>query len=453
VALVLPVIGGLVGLAYAIPLLVKDAAKQGPLAATGTAARALPRDTGADRAPTVGETYPHGRTQSPLTTAVAARLREIAARGERNPRVFSKVGASATVNRNYLRCFAGDDVDLAGREHLRETLEHFRAGEPDPFRRVSDSATVGWHAGRAVWGRPAPINLEIRHADPRFAVVMYGTNDIELGRPEQYAELLLRLVHMIERRGVVPILSTIMPRDDDPEADEVVALYNAVVRGVAQWRRLPMIDYHRELSRLPDHGLASDRLHPNVHFVDGDPRGCDFTPLGLTHGYNIRNLITLEALDRSRRVLLEGEPPPDRPATAPTGRGTFADPIAAALPFAHASDTRRAAQDAVDDYPGCDADQDESGPEVVYRVALDEPAEITAMVVTEGRADVDLHVMTPSDGDPTCAARADGMLTVDLDAGEHFFVVDTFVDNDGDAHAGEYLFVAARTDRPSDPSE
>ena len=462
-ALVLPVIGGFlqlggyVGLAHATPLLSKDAAKQGPFAANRTAARALTRDTGADRAPTVGETYPHGRTQSPLTTAVAARLRAIAARGERNPHVFSKVGASATVNRNYLRCFAGDDVDLAGRDHLRATLEHFRAGQPNPFLRRSEAATVGWHAGRAVWGRHPPLNLEVRHVDPRFAVVMYGTNDIELGRPEQYAELMLRLTHMLERRGVVPILSTIMPRDDDPDADEVVSLYNAIVRGIAQLRRLPMIDYHRELARLPDHGLASDRLHPNVHFDDGDPRGCDFSDLGLTHGYNLRNLITLEALDRARRVLLEGEGPLDAPAAAPSGRGTFADPIQAQLPFAHASDTRRAAQDAVDEYRGCDADQDESGPEVVYRVHLDEPAEITAMVVTEGAVDVDLHVMHAVDGAPACEARADGMLTVDLDAGEHWFVVDTFVsqggvDQDATEHAGEFLFVAARTDRPSDPT-
>ncbi|MEQ9648998.1 MAG: hypothetical protein RLO52_26125 [Sandaracinaceae bacterium] len=79
------------------------------------------------------------------------------------------------------------------------------------------------------------------------------------------------------------------------------------------------------------------------------------------------------------------------------------------------------------------------------------------MVVTEGAVDVDLHFMHAVDGAPACEARADGMLTVDLDAGDHWFVVDTFVsqggvDQDATEHAGEFLFAAARTDRPSDPT-
>lgn len=438
-----------VGFAEATPAHTKDD-KQGPeLAATRAMARAMNRDSD-PRAPTVGETYPVGTTQSPMTPSVAAHLRELMERGDLEPNVFSKVGASATVNRNFLRCFAGPNVDLAGRDHLRDTLEHFRRGSPNPFLRQSESATVGWHAGRAVWGSPSPLADEVRRADPRFAVVMYGTNDIELNRPLQYAELMTRLVRMLEVRGVIPVLTTIMPRDDDDDADRVVRLYNAVVRGVAQRHRVPMIDYYRELAALPDHGLASDRLHPNVHFAGGHPRACDFGAEGLEHGYNIRNLRTLEALDRLRHVVLEGEEPPDRAAPPPSGAGSIADPIEMALPFAHAGDTSRSPHALLDEYAACDADQDESGPEYVYHLELDEPAQVVAMAVDEDDVDVDLHVMRLGPRGPECVARNDSTLEIELDAGDHYFVVDTYVNGDGDPQAGEFMFVAARTDLPSD---
>ena len=449
----LPVIAVLllssVGLAEANPRRTKDD-KRGPeLAATRAMARAVNPDT-RTRAPTVGETYPHGTTQSPLTPGVAAHLRELASRAERSANVFSKVGASATVNRNFLRCFAGADVDLAGREHLRDTIAFFNRGSPNPFLRQSESATVGWHAGRAVWGSPSPLADEIRHADPRFAVVMYGTNDIELDRPLQYAELMTRLVSMLEARGVIPLLTTIMPRDDDDEADRVVRLYNAVVRGVAQRHRVPMVDYHRELAVLSDHGLASDELHPNVHFVDGAPRGCDFSPVGLEHGYNVRNLITVTALDRLRRVVLEGDDAPDEATSPPSGDGSLGDPIEMALPFSHAGDTSRSPHRLLDAYAACGADQDESGPEYVYHLRLDEPARVRAMAVDEDDVDVDLHVVELGPRGPRCVARDDASIEVELDAGDHYFVVDTYVNGDGDEQAGEFMFVAARTDLPSD---
>ena len=201
-------------------------AQQRELAVARTALRAAaPSPPG----PTVGVVYPRDRTLSPLSEPVARHLRAVARRRAQHDNVFSKVGASATVNRNFLRCFSGPHVELAGREGLRGTIDFFADGDPatgwqDPFRRRSESATVGWHAGRAVWGSPAPLVTEVRHADPRFAVVMYGTNDIEQRQPHRYAELMVRLVGMLEARGIIPILTTIMPRDDDPRIGRTKAL-------------------------------------------------------------------------------------------------------------------------------------------------------------------------------------------------------------------------------------
>jgi len=413
------------------------------------AAQDSARDTsrGEARAPTIGAIYPTGQTQSPLTPAVVRRLRALTERSDLDDDEFMKVGASATVNRNFLRCFSGPRVEWGPHEELETTRAFFdHDGGHNPFLRDSLSATVGWHAGRAIWGDPPPMVQEARETDARFAIVMYGTNDIELGRPHLYASLMGRLVRMLTIRGVIPVLTTIMPRDDDEDSDRWVSLYNAVVRGIAQSEQVPLIDYHRELAALPDHGLASDGIHPNVRFVRHHPRGCEFDARGLRYGYNIRNLVTLRALDRLRRHVLDGEPAPDPAAAPPPGRGSRTDPIRIdALPFSHASDTSRSPHRAIDRY-GC-GDQDESGPEVVYRLDVAEPMEAYALVTDAHGADVDLHVLR----DGECVDRANEYLALTLEPGTYDFAIDTFVSNDGEERAGRYLFVVGRTDQPSDP--
>ncbi len=400
------------------------------------------------RAPTVGARYPTGRTHSPLTPAVLARLRAQLERGDLRPDAFAKIGASATVNRNYLHCFDGDAVRLGEHEGLRETLRFFArpAEGPRSFSRRSQAAEVGWHAGRAIWGNPPPAVREVRDIDPRFALVMYGTNDIELGRPHLYATLMDRLVRALTVRGVIPLVSTIMPRDDDPEADRWVPLYNAVLRGLAQMHQIPLVDFHRELAPLPRHGLARDGVHPRALFVDGHATPCDLTERGLAHGYNVRNLLALQTLDRMRRHVLEGAPADDAAAPPLAGAGSFADPLRIdALPFAHASDTSRSPFSQRDSY-GCGT-QDESGPEVVYRLDLDEPATVHAVLLETHGVDVDLHVLREGE----CVARGDRQLTVELEPGTHQLAVDSFTDPRGRARAGTYLLALARIDRPSVP--
>lgn len=400
------------------------------------------------RAPTpvVGAVYPHDGGLSPITRSVAARIRAIAARNDSmHDDRFSKIGASATVNRNFMRCFAGDHVRLGQHTELAASIAHFNRASRRSFRRQSLAATVGWHAGRAVWGgERSPLAQEIRDHDPRFALVMYGTNDLELNRPTLYASLMHRLAKMLIVRGTVPLLSTIMPRDDDPEADRYVTLYNAVVRAVAQHQRIPMLDFHAALAELPDHGLARDGVHPNVMFdANGDPRGCDFTERGLRHGYNRRNLLAMTALDAARRAL-DGTLELERPAPRPVGDGTFTQPIEAALPFSTVGDTSRSASSVRESYPEC-GDQPEGGPEVVYGVHLDEPARIYALATSTHGVDVDVHVI---DEEGECLARADEGVEVELPEGDFRVVVDTYGD-DADL-AGRYTLAIARTDLPSD---
>lgn len=388
------------------------------------------------------EVYPTDRTLSPITPHVAANLRAIAARSTMQEDVFAKIGASATVSINFMHCFAGPEVDLDGRDELAATVAHFAAGDAagtDPYQRDSLSATVGWSAGMAIAGDPSPLEQELAAISPRFAVIMYGTNDIQLMNPYSYGANLLAIADQLMAAGVIPLFTTVMPRDDSAAADAVVPLYNMVVRAVAQARQVPLIDFHRELAPLPDHGLGADDLHPSV-YRNPSALPCDFTAAGLTAGYNLRNLITIQTLDRARRVVIDGEDPPDAPLRTITGAGSLADPVAIdALPFSDVRDTRTAIDDAIDLYDGCAASQDESGREHYYRFEVTAPRRVRAVVVDHGGADIDVHLLGGTTG-ADCIARDHRQVIADLEPGTYYFVLDSFASG-GVAQEGEYLFI------------
>lgn len=432
-----------------------SAAKQGPqvlhaVQSGGSSGRA-------PTAPSVGERYPHGRLHSPVTADVAARWRALATREGLHRNVVAKIGASATENLNFLRCLGGSGVAWGEHGRLADTLAFFneddgRPGWTNPFRRVSLSAKVGWHAGRAIRGRRPALSREVRAVDPQYAVVLYGTNDLGLRRPYRYARNMRQVVHMLEVRGVIPIMTTIMPRDDSPRYDKRVGLYNAVVRSLAQARRLPLIDFHHALSRLPDHGLARDGVHPRAMMVDGRPRACVFTEDGLRHGHNLRNLLTLETLDQLRRVVVLGEDAPDRRAPPLPGRGSAASPFAIdRLPFSHAGDTLASPHRDMVRHDGCDGGEQETASEYVYRMELQVDARVYGLVTAERGVDVDLYLLRREEDGWRCVRRSDEWMERRLTAGSYRWVVDTPLDRRGRARPGEFRFVVARTDRPSDP--
>ena len=349
------------------------------------------------------------------------------------------MGASATASTSFLHCFAGPDVDLAGRP-FAATIDWFNAGAPNPFTRESLAAVPGRSAGWALDGDPSPVEQELTALDPRFAVVMYGTNDLQLRDLEGYANHLLTLADTLLAEGVIPIFSSIMPRDDDAEADSRVPHYNLVARGVAQGRQVPFVDLHQALVALPDHGIGPDGIHPTTWRDDGRSQACDFTEDGLTAGYNWRNLLTITALHGLVESVLQDAPAPDPPAPLRPETGGPDDPIAMTLPFTDLGTTTPSPHDALDTYPGCNAAQDESGPERIYRLVLDRPQVVRAWVFDQGDVDIDLHLLSdPHDAD-SCISRAHREITAPLEAGTWYFVLDSFVSG-GRARAGEYLFV------------
>src|SRR4029079_7772072 len=124
------------------------------------------------------------------------------------------------------------------------------------FDRTSLSATIGWSAFSPLQGMPTPLQQELDAAQPRYATVMFGTNDVGFGDTHMFGRNMFTLIDAIASQGVVPIISSVPPRDDSASIDAWVPRYNLVARGIAQARKVPFIDLHRELLNVPAHGLG-----------------------------------------------------------------------------------------------------------------------------------------------------------------------------------------------------
>ncbi len=393
--------------------------------------------------------YPAARDHSPLTEFVAANLRAIAAKDlSRKVNVFAKIGDSNTVNPNYAACYAGASVDLSTRSALQPTLTHFKAGvagTTTPFDRTTQAAVVGWSASAALAGSPSPLEKEIDAISPRFGTVMFGTNDIGdgTGNVFNFGRNMFSIADQMIAKGVVPILSSIPPRDDatQPNAAPRVPSFNAVIRGLAQARQVPFVDLNRGLLPIPSHGIGSDGLHLNV-YSSGGAKGCVLTPAALQFGHNVRNALLLESLDRSLQAV-QGQTAPDVTAPSRTGQGSAANPFEIdAFPFTDLRDTSKFGSTAINSYPGCASAADESGREVFYKLTVTAATAVRIFVVSLGTADIDVHLLNGAATGAACTIRNDREIATTLQPGTWFLSLDTYAT--GGVKAGEYLLVVLK---------
>lgn len=403
----------------------------------------------------VPELYPADRTLSPLTAYIVDNLRDIAARApDRQNDVFAKVGDAATMSINFMHCF--DDgyanprpeqepgnIDLDGRDDLEDTIALFRDGDAagaNPYNRTSMAAAVGWQADAVLGEPPNPLSDEYQAIDPRFSVILFGANDIDDDDIDAFGSSMLDIADQSIENGVIPIFTSTLPRADDLAIAARVPAYNAVVRGVAQARQVPFIDLYRDLASLEGQGLGPDGVHPSVYRSDDQNRACVFDAQGLQHGYNARNLLTIQTLDRLRRAVLADEDAPDVFERTTQGAGTANEPfVIDGLPFTHVANTGDSDSRNIDLYDGCQANQNESGAEIVYRFEVQRATRIRAAVIDRGMTDIDVHLLQGSVEGTSCIARAHQVFTADVKPGTHYFSLDTFVGSGGE-QSGEYLF-------------
>ncbi len=412
-----------------------DAGETGADALTDDARADAPGEPDAGSAPgTV--LYPEGQRHSPITPALVARLQSIAASSVHQNDVFAKVGDSITATSDFVVCFNGGAVDLGSHGQLSTTIAYYLGGNAaggSPFERTSIAAVGGTMARDVLAGSPSALDRELAAVDPRLAIVLFGTNEVRYGRSvDDFGEHLWNVVDEALVKGVIPLMSTIPPMNNDLAADARIPTFNRVVRAIAQGRGVPFVDLHRELVPLPNRGLAADRLHPST----APGGGCVLTDAGLQFGYNVRNLITLEALARVLGALGGGASDPS--AMLRVGTGTAADPIVATLPLVDLGDTRTGDSTLVTYACGGPA---QTGREVIYQLELQAATTIEASVVDRGLVDVDLQILDGSASAQSCVARGDKNVWATVGPGTVFIVVET----PAAGAEGEYaLVVSAR---------
>jgi hypothetical protein len=117
------------------------------------------------------------------------------------------------------------------------------------------------------------------------------------------------------------------------------------------------------------------------------------------------------------------------------------------FPFEDLRWTAGAASDRFDSY-SCAPEIDESGPEQIYHLEVAEAGSLDLRVSCDNSVDVDIHVLDgPSSDD--CLARDHSDLSVRLEPGEHWIVVDTWVGNY--EYAGPYILTGSFTGALGDP--
>lgn len=410
--------------------------------------------------------YPLERTHSPVTSAIAARLRGIAAVAPSlNDDMFMKVGDSITESFAVMSCFAGppESIVLDGRDDLWPAIDHFRAADvagPSPcteswcqdattaFNRDAFTAEGGSTASWPLEGSPTWFARELDAIAPRYALVQFGTNDSTLitsaTTREGFDVFFTRMTALVDQligAGVIPLLYTIPPYAAPRNGYHNPPTMNLIVRALAQGRSIPLIDFHRAVASLSDWG-SWDGVHPRVEYG-----GCVFTSAGLLHGYNVRNLITMQALARMVEVVSHGATELDVSTGAFGGQGTAVHPYAiGAPPFAHMHDTR-SGHDSLAAYCGLTG---RNGPDIHYTFTLAAGLRLRVLALDAGANDVRVSLLTEGPS-ATCLGTDRLGLHVTLGPGAYRVIIDSpAAPSDGEG-PGEYAVIVTACEA-NDPS-
>jgi hypothetical protein len=234
-----------------------------------------------------------------MDQAVIDHVREIFAKGQtlgRNPAAFSKAGDSTIESPYFLGRFDSSPYNLGDYHYLQAVIDHFKGS----YGRKSMAVRVGQHSWTLLnpaWADKklcnadeTPLACELRQNNPSVVILRLGANDSGV---TQYFEKNLRAdVEYIIAQGVIPVLST---KPDQRKGTEQV---NMIVRKLAAEYRIPLWDFDRVASTLPDRGLGPDGVH-----LTGFYQHDYMLPQALQRGHGAQNLTALIVLDQIWRVL------------------------------------------------------------------------------------------------------------------------------------------------------
>jgi hypothetical protein len=176
---------------------------------------------------------------------------------------------------------------------LLGTLATFQAPVPggtNSFYHTSLSAVAGYNASNAL----ATFPSELAVTDAGIALIMIGTNNLEVTPPSTFQAEIQTLVQGLAADGVVPVLSTIPDNYRSSTFESSVFALNQAIANVADQDNIPLWNAWLGLQSLPNHGV---RTFDETHLTVSPNGGGSFGPTDLLYGENLRNLEALQVLN------------------------------------------------------------------------------------------------------------------------------------------------------------
>jgi hypothetical protein len=249
-----------------------------------------------------------------LPESLSPRLHDIFERGQasgNDPHAFTKIGDCNTDTSYFLTAFDSGQYALGPYRDLEPSIGYYAGW----FAHVSLAGQVGYNALTVVdplWADPkicGPQNgegalaCEYRRTRPSVVVMMFGPNDMINLTEQQFTDAVRQILDLSITDGVIPVITTFTWHED---RDWLIALrFNAILVDLAEEYGVPLINFWRAARDLPDFGLVEGYTHLTASSPGGDYAITFGNGEETYSGYALRNLLTLQMLDRLRRDVLE----------------------------------------------------------------------------------------------------------------------------------------------------
>jgi len=285
----------------------------------------------------------------PIDAAMKAHLQGIAADGASLGRVegrMGQIGDSITHSSAYFRNAMLNNITTNETGHNYDAIRSWLAYSGDQpadansfYRDHGKGAAYGnqsgWRLSDAIAGGHPEAAVEIGNGttpgDFCWALLMYGTNDIDVGNwnvttwKESYRAFVQDFIDL----GVIPVLSTIPP-ELAHVGDGRVQTANTAIQNLAEEMDVPWVDYygvilHHQPVNWVGTLISADGTHPTA--ATGG-RGFSQAAQTSTDGYALRTKLAFDAAEKLRAIVFNDEPP-DGATGVVTGGAEHRGPLVA----------------------------------------------------------------------------------------------------------------------------
>ena len=234
-------------------------------------------------------------------------MKKVHARFTGQPGTVAQFGDSITITMAFFTPLSMDVKNLP--DDLKQAHKWMRGYVQGRCWRAWKGAAFG-NEGRttSAWGLKN-MDSWLKKLNPEVALVMWGTNDSYLGpRPPKYTGNLRAIVQKCLDNGTVPILYTIPPvgnQAGNAQRTKYIETFVDAARAVAKEKKVPLIDFYKEMVTRQPTDFAKKLLGDNLHPSYPGQYQRDFSAQGISNsGYTLRNYLTLKKYWKLNREVL-----------------------------------------------------------------------------------------------------------------------------------------------------